>query len=211
MQEMQVWSLGQEDPLEEEMAAHSSILSLEIPWTEEPGGLYPSSVQSLSSIWLFANPWTAAPGFPVHYQLLEFSQTSCSLSNWCHPTISFSVVTFSSCLHSFPASSSFPVNQFYIFGGQIIGALASVLPMNIQDWFPLGLTSLISLQSKRLSRIFSNTTVQKHIFFSAQLSLWSNSHIHMWLLEKSELWLYRLCWYCLCFLIWCLGWSYLFF
>ena len=87
----------------------------------------------------------------------------------------------------------------------------SVLPMNIQDWFPLRLTSLISLQSKRLSRIFSNTTVQKHKFFSAQLSLWSNSHIHMWLLEKSELWLYRLCWYCLCFVIWCLGWSYLFF
>ena len=112
---------------------------------------------------------------------------SCPLSRWCHPTISFSVVTFSSCLQSFPASGSFPVTQFFASGGQSIGASASVLPMNTQDWFPLGWTGWISLQSKGLSRVFSNITVQKHQFFSAQLSLWSNSHIHTWLLEKSTI------------------------
>ena len=107
-------------------------------------------------------------------------------SRWCHPTISSSVIPYSSCLQSFPASGSFPVNQFFASGGQSIGASASalVLPINIQDWFPLELTGLISLLSKWLSRVFSNTTVQKHQFFSAQLSLWSNSHIHAWLLEK---------------------------
>ena len=106
-------------------------------------------------------------------------------SQWCHPTISFSVIPFS-CLQSFPASGSFPMSQFFTSGGQRIGgsSLASVLPMNIQDWLPWGWTSWISLQSKGLSRVFSNTTVQKHQFFSAQLSLWSNSHIHTWLLEK---------------------------
>ena len=98
---------------------------------------------------------------------------SCPSSWWCHSTISSSVVPFSSCLQSFPASGSFPVSQFFTSGGQSIGvsALASVLPMNIQDWFPWGLTGLISLQSKGLSRIFSNSTVQKHQFFCAQLSL----------------------------------------
>ena len=115
------------------------------------------------------------------------------LSWWCHPTNSSSVVLFSSCLQSFPASGSFQMSQFFALRGQSIrvSASASVLPMNIQDWFPLGLTSLISLQMKGLSRIFSNTTVQKHQFFSTQLSLWSNSRIHMWLLEKPWLWLYR--------------------
>ena len=100
---------------------------------------------------------------------------SCPSSWWCHPTISSSVIPFSSCLQSFPASESFPMSQFFALGGQSIGvsASASVLPMNIQDWFPLGLTGLISLQSKRLSRVFSNTTVQKHQFFSTQLSLQS--------------------------------------
>ena len=104
---------------------------------------------------------------------------SCPLSRWCHPTISSSVASFSSSLQSFPASGSFPMSQFFTLGGQSIGASASasVLPMNIQDWFPLGLTGLISFQSKELSRVFSNTTVQKHQFFSAQFSLWSNSHI----------------------------------
>ena len=111
---------------------------------------------------------------------------SCPLSRWCHPTILSSVVPFSSCLQSFPASGSFPMSQFFTFGGQSIGvsASASVLPINIQDWFPLGLTGWISLQSKELSRVFSNTTVQKHQFFSAQLSLWFNSYIQTWLLEK---------------------------
>ena len=93
---------------------------------------------------------------------------SCPLSWWCHPTISSSVVPFSSCLQSYPASGSFPMNQFFTSGGQSIGvsASASVLPMNIQDWFPLGWTRWISLKSKGLSRVFSNTTVQKHQFFS---------------------------------------------
>ena len=104
----------------------------------------------------------------------------CPLSRWCHPTISSSVVSFSFWLQSCPASGSFPVGQFFTSGGQSTGAsaLASVIPMSIQDWFPLGLTGWISLQSKGLSRVFSNTTIQKHQFFSAQLSLWPNFHIH---------------------------------
>ena len=105
---------------------------------------------------------------------------SCPLSQWCHPTILSSVVPFSSHLQSFPALESCLMSQFFISGGQTIGASASasVLPVNIQDWFPLGLTGMISLQSKELSRVFSNTTVQKCQFFGAQLSLWSSSHIH---------------------------------
>ena len=123
---------------------------------------------------------------------------SCPLSQWCHPTISSSVVPFSSCSQSFPASRSLPMSQFFESGGQSIGVSAStsVLPMNIQDWFPLGLNGWISLQCKRLSRVwislqckrlsrvFSNITVLKHQFFSSQLSLWSNSHIHTWVVEK---------------------------
>ena len=98
---------------------------------------------------------------------------SCPSSWWCHPTISSSVIPFSSCLQSFPASGSFQMSQFFISGGQSIGvlALALVLPLNIQGWFPLELTGLISLQSEGLSTVFSNTTVQKHQFFGVQLSL----------------------------------------
>ena len=126
----------------------------------------------------FCNPMDCnTPGYPVHHQLPELVQTR-TLSQWCHPTISysvipFSVIPFSSCLQSFPASRSFPMSQFFTSGGQSTGASvsASVLPMNIQCWFPLGLTGWISLQSKGLSRVFSNTTVQKHQFFGAQLSL----------------------------------------
>ena len=116
-------------------------------------------------------------------------QNPCPLSRWCHPTISSSVVPFSSCPQSFPASGSFQMSQFFASGGQSIGvsASASVLPMNIQDWYPLEWTGWISLQFKGLSRVFSNITVQKHQFFCAQLSLESNSHIHMWPLEKSKL------------------------
>ena len=102
-------------------------------------------------------------------------------SRWrCHPTISSSVVPFSSCLQSFPPSGSFSMSQSFATGGQTIGvsASASVLPTNIQDWFALGLTDFIPLQSKGLSRVFSNTTVQKHQFFGTQLYLWSNSHNH---------------------------------
>ena len=111
---------------------------------------------------------------------------SCPLSGWCHPTISCPVVPFPSWLQSSTESESFPMSHLFASCSQIIGvsASASVLPMNIQDWFPLGWTGWISLQSKGLSRVFSNTTVQKHQFFGAQLSLQSNSHTHAWLLEK---------------------------
>ena len=111
---------------------------------------------------------------------------SCPLSWWCHPTISSSDIPFFSCLQSFPASGSFPLSQLFAPGGRSIGASASapVFPMNIQGWFPLGLTGSISLQFKGLWRVFSNNTVQKHQFFGAQLSSWANSHIYTWLLEK---------------------------
>ena len=110
-------------------------------------------------------PWT--PPTPGAYS------NSCPSSRWCHPAISSSIVPFSSCLQSFPASGSFPVRKFFASGGQSIGvsASASVFPVNIQDWFPLGWNSWISLQSKGLSRVFSNITVQKHQFFSTELSL----------------------------------------
>ena len=139
--------------------------------------------------------------------------TVCLLSRWCHPTISSSVVPFSSCPQSFPASGSFPMSQLFTSGGQSIGALAPVLLMSFQDWFPLGLTGLISLQSKGLSRVLSSTTVQKHQFFSAQPSLWSYSHICTWPLEKPYLWLDGplLAKWCLCILICCLSLSWLFF
>ena len=108
------------------------------------------------------------------------------LSRWYHPTISSSVDPFSSCLTTFSRSRSFQMSQLFTSGGQSIGVspLASVLPMNNQDWSPLGWTGWISMQFKGLSRVFSNTTVQKHQFFSTQLSLYSNSHIHTWILEK---------------------------
>ena len=123
---------------------------------------------------------TSPPPTPGAYS------NSCPLGRWCHPTISSSVIPFSSHLQSFPASGSFQMDQFFTSGGQSIGVSAStsVLPMNIQDWFPLGWTHWISLQSKGLSRVFCNTTVQKHQFFGAQFSSQSNSHIHTWLLGK---------------------------
>ena len=111
---------------------------------------------------------------------------SCRFSRQCYLTISSSPALFSFCLHSFQASGSFPMSRLFTSDGQRIGASASasVLPMNIQGWFPLGLTDLISLQSKGLSRVFSSIKIQKHQFFSTQTSLWSNSHIHTWLLER---------------------------
>ena len=125
---------------------------------------------------------------PCHSLSPRVCSNSCPLSQWYHPTISSSVIPFSSCPQSFPPSGSFSVSQFFTSGGQSDGvsASASILPKNIQNWFPLGWTSWLSLQSKGLSRVFSNTTVQRHQFFGAQLSLWSKSHIHTWLLE---LWL----------------------
>ena len=111
---------------------------------------------------------------------------SCPSNWWCHPAISSSVIPFSSCTQSLPASGSFPMSWLFTSGGQSIGvsALVSVLPMNTQDWSSLGWPGWISLQSKGLSRVFSNTTVQKHQFFGAHLSWQSHSHIHTWPLEK---------------------------
>ena len=132
---------------------------------------------SLSRVQLFAIPWTTACQASCPSPTPRACSNSCPSSQWSHPAISSSMVPFSSHFQSFPAPGSFPVSQFFTSGGQIIGASASVLPMNIQDWFPLGLTGLISLQSKRFSRVFSNTTIQKYQLFSTKLSLWSNSHI----------------------------------
>ena len=129
--------------------------------------------------------YCSTPGFPVLYYLSKFVQIHVSwVSDALQP--SHPVVPFFSCPQSFPASGFFPMSQLFTLGGQSIGAStsASVLPMNIQDWFPLGLTGLISVLSNGLSRVFSSTTVQKHQFFGAQPSLWFNSHIHTWLLEK---------------------------
>ena len=168
-------------------------------------------VRSLSTVWLFASLWIAVHqaslSFTISWSLLIFkSIESVMLSNHlmlCHP--------FSSCPQFLPASRSFPMSRLFTSGSQSIGAsaLASVLPMNIQDWFPLGLTGLISLLSKGLSRVCTSTTIQKYQFFNIQPSLWSNSHICTWLLEKPLLWLYGLlsAKWCLCFLVCCLGLS----
>ena len=126
-----------------------------------------------------ARPPCPSPTPGVHWNSRPSSQ-------WCHPAISSSVIPFSSCPQSLPASESFPMSQLFAWGDQSIGvsALSSVLPKNTQDWSPLGWTGWISLQSKELSRVFSNTTIQKHQFFSAQPSSQSNSHIHTWPQEK---------------------------
>ena len=127
----------------------------------------------------------STPGLPVHHHLLDVSKLT-SIELVMPSSHLISVVPFSSCPQFFPASESFPMSQLFTWGGQSTGlsALASVLPENTQDWFSLEWTGWISLQSKGLSRVFSNTTVQKHQFFGAQLSSQSNSHIHTWLLEK---------------------------
>ena len=145
-----------------------------------------SSVQSLSRVRLLATPWTAALKASLSITNCRSLLISCPLSWWCHPTILPSVIPFSSHLQSFPALGSFQISQFFTSGGQSIEVSASalVLPVNIQDWFPLGWTCWISLHSKGLSGVFSNITVKKHQFFNTQLSLSSNSHIHTWLLEK---------------------------
>ena len=131
-----------------------------------------NSVQSLSHIRLFATPRTAALQTSLSITNSRSPPNPCPSSRWCHPTISSSVFLFSSCPQSFPASGSFPMCQLFASGRQSIGVSSSVsvLPMNIQDWFPLGLIGWISLQSKGLWRVFSNTTVQKHQVFGAQLS-----------------------------------------
>ena len=158
------------------------------PYTKESYCIIPLIVvvQSQSHTWLFAAPWTVAHQSPlsstISQSLLKFMSTELvMISNHlilCCPLLL--------CLQSSPALGPFPVNLSFVSGGQTIGASvsATVLPMNIQGWFLLGLTGLMSLQSKGLSRIFSNTTVQKHQFFSTQPSLWTNAHICTWLLEK---------------------------
>ena len=214
IQETQVQSLGVENHLKTRLATHSSILAWRIPRTEEPGGLqsklntteqltlslfhtiviYVAGRITVLSL-LFSHSVVSNSLWPYGLQHTKFPCPSPSpgahsdsipLCWWCHPTISFSVTLFSSCLQSFPASGSFLNSQLSASGGQSFGAStsASILPLKIQDWFPLRLTGLSSLQSKGLSRVFFNTTVQKHQFFSTQLSLWSNSHIHMWQLRK---------------------------
>ena len=154
--------------------------------------LFESQVHS--GLWLFScsamsdsmTPWTIAHQASLSFAISQSFSNSCPLNLWCHPIISFSVVPFSF-FQSFPASESFPVSLFFVSGGQSIGApvSVSVLPMNTQSWFPLGWTSLISLLSSGLSRVFSSSTVQKDQFFVTQLSLWSNSHIHMWLVGNA--------------------------
>ena len=137
---------------------------------------------------VYDSSWTHGlqhPRLPCPSLFPRVCSNSCLLSQWCHPTISLSASLFS-CLQCLPTSGSFPVTELFASHGQSIGASASasVLPMNIQDWFPLGLTGLISLLYRGLARVFSSTIVWKHQFFGAQPSLWSNSHIHTWLLEK---------------------------
>ena len=156
------------------------------------GGLVMSGQRNRCSVCSYAQPCptlcnsvdSSSPGLPVYHQLPEFTQTH---THWVGDTIQpFSVIPFSSRLQHFPAWGCFQMSQPFASSGQSIEASVStsVLPKNIQDWFPLGLTGLVSLQSKGFSRVLSNTTVQKHQFFGPQLSLWSNSHIHTWLLEK---------------------------
>ena len=150
------------------------------------------SIQSLSCDRLFVTPWTAARQAPLSFTISQsllklMSIESVMPSNHlilCRPP-------FPPALSLSQQQGFFPVSQLFASGGQIIGAsaLASVLPVNIQGWFPLGWTGWISFQSKELSWVFPNTTVEKHQFFGAQSSFWSNSHIHTWLLEKSLLWL----------------------
>ena len=141
-------------------------------------------VQSLIRVWLCDPMDCSMPGFPIHHQLPELDQTHVHLVGDAiqpfRPLSSPSPPTF----NLFSASGSFLMTQIFTSGGQSIGALASVLPMDIQDWSPLGWTGWISLQSKGLSRVCSNSTVQNHQFFNTQPSLWSNSHMHTWPLEK---------------------------
>ena len=140
-----------------------------------PSSLRPHGLQHTGLLCPSLSPWVCSK--------------SCPWSQWCHPTISSSVTHFSSCLQSFPASESFPASWFLTSDGQRIrtSAASSVLPMNIQGWFPLGWTGLISLLSKGLSRVFPSTTIQKHQLFGAQPSSWPNSHICTWLLDTIAL------------------------
>ena len=143
-------------------------------------------VQSLSRVWLFVIPWTATCQASLSFTISQSLLKLMSIESVMPTTILSSAIPFFSCLQTFAALGSFLMRQLFESGDQSIGVSpsASVLPMNIQDWFPLALTGLIALLSKRLSRVFSNTRFQKHHLFGTQPSLWSNSHIHTWLQEK---------------------------
>ena len=158
---------------------HSLYISDQISRSVVSNSLQPHESQ-------YARPPSPSPTSGVH-------SNSGPSSQGCHPATSSAVVPFCSCPQSLPASGSFPMSQLFAWGDQSTGvsALASFLPKNTQDWSPLEWTDWISLQSKGLSRVFSNTTVQKHQFFSTQPSSQSNSHIHTWLLEKAQPWLDR--------------------
>ena len=152
-----------------------------------------SSVQVSSSVVSNAvTPWTAACQASLSIINSQSLLKLMSIESMMPSSHLISVVPFSFCLQSCPASGSFPVSPFFTSAGQCIGvsASASLLPMNIQNWFPLGWTGWISLKSKGLSRVFSNTTVQKHQFFDTQPSLQSNSHVRTWPLENTQLWIY---------------------
>ena len=153
----------------------SSFVIIDFPWFLHYFRQQPefSSVQSLSRVWFFATTWTSAHQASPSTTNYGAYPNPCLLCWWCHPAISSSVVPFPSCPQSFPASETFQMSQLFASGGQSIGVStsASVLPMNTQDWSPLGWTGWISLQFKGLPRVFSNTTVQKHQCFCAQLSL----------------------------------------
>ena len=170
----------------------------DLPWGKTFFFFFPvqfqfSSVQLLSRVWLFVTPWIAARQASLSITNSTVHSDSHPSSPWCHPAISSWVVPFSSCPQSLPASESFPMSQLFAWGGQSTGvsASASVLPKNTQGWSPSEWTGWISLQSKGLSRVFSNTTVKKHQFFGAQLSSQSNSHTHTWPQEKPEPWIDR--------------------
>ena len=164
-----MWSISKEDIINLFAGKFSSV---QFSCSVESASLWPHELQH-------ARPPCPLPIPRVH-------SNSCPSNRWCHPAISSSVIPFSSCPQSLPASGSFPMSQIFTWGGQSIGvsASASFLPKNTQDWSPLERTGWISLQSKALSRVFSNTTVQKHQFLGAQLSSQSNFHIHAWPLEK---------------------------
>ena len=200
------------------------ILDESLPWTQQPwvvatrprlfyhqrpstksSTVFVVVAQSVSHVRLFATPWSAA--HQASLSTISWSLLKLTHIGWVMPS-SHLILSFSSSAQSLPASGSFPMSQCFASGGQSIGASASasVLPMKIQGWFPWGSTSLISLQSKGFSNVFSNT-VWKHQFFLAQPSFWFNSHICTWPLEKPQLWLFGslLTKWCLCFLICCLG------
>ena len=158
-----------------------------ITWPQDTPSI---AVQLLSRVW----PYGLQNARLLYFLLFSrVCSNSCPSSQWCHPTISSSVIPFSSCSQHFPASESFPMSWLFTSRGQSIGASASpsVLPMNIQGWFSLGLTDLISLQFTGVSRVFFSMTIWKHQFFSTQPSLWSKFHIYTWLLVKLQLCLYR--------------------